>query len=164
MTPALFLAFAIPHAAVLILVSSLAVFGMINQVLSVTPTKTRQVQFPATVTLAGQPLLVSTRPCINLDAYQATIGGATCYFDGCYTLPVFAVSSFSPTAGKQINLGDPIYLIGGVTDPVTNVTVGGVLCADSAGDLFGYLDPGTNSGPMLAGTNANVNVSLADSI
>ena len=137
---------------------------MINQVLSVTPTKTRQVQFPATVTLPGQALLVSTRPCVNLDSYQATIGGATCYFDGCYTFTVFAVSSFSPTAGKQINLGDPIYLVGGVTDPATNVTVGGVLCADSTGDLFGYLDPQVNSGPMLGGTNAVVGVTLADSI
>ena len=134
---------------------------MINQVLSVTPTKTGQLLFPATVTAAGVALLVSTSPCVPLDAYQATIGGATVYYDGCYTLPVFAVSSFSPTAGKQINLGDPIYLVGGVTDPATNVTVGGVLCADSTGDLFGYLDPGTNSGAMLGGTNASVNVRLA---
>ena len=136
-------------------------FAMINQVLSVTPTKTGQLQFPAAVTVAGVPLLVSTIPCVPLDAYQATIGGATVYYDGCYSIQVFAVSSFSPTAGKQISLGDPIYLVGGTYDAATNVVYGGVLCADSTGDLFGYLDPGTNSGPMLGGTNAVVNVRLA---
>jgi len=153
------------HAGIALLAAAgFAVVGMINQVLSVTPTKTRQIQFPSAVTTAGVPLLVSSRPCINLDAYQQTIGGATCYFDGCYTLPVYAVSSFSPTAGKQINLGDPLYLVGGVYDAVTNVVYGGVLCGDTTGDLWGYLDPGTNAGPIPAGTNGNYNVSIADSI
>jgi hypothetical protein len=137
---------------------------MINQVLSVTPTKTGQLLFPATVTVAGTPMLQGSVPCINLDAYQATIGGATVYYDGCYTLTVSAYSTPSPLTGKQINIGDPIYATGGTLDGPTNVTTGFTLDADSVdGVLFAYLDS-TNSGPLLAGTTAAVNVRLADKV
>ena len=46
---------------------------MINQVLSVTPTKTGQLLFPSTVTVPGTPMLQGSIPCINLDAYQAAM-------------------------------------------------------------------------------------------
>lgn len=114
---------------------------MINQVYAVTPTRTRQVLFPSTVTVAGEPLLVGTEPCINLDSYQANIGGATCYFDGGYSLTVVAKSSLSPSVNHTIKPGDPIYLKGGTLDATTNVTTGGTLCADSSGTLWGHLDP-----------------------
>lgn len=136
---------------------------MINQVLSVTPTKTRQVLFPVSVTLPGTPMLLSGLPCINLDAYQSTIGGATCYFDGVYSLTVEAFSTPSPLIGKAINIGDPIYATGGTLDSATNVTTGFTLGADSAGVLFGYYDA-TNPGPLLSGQTAVVNVSLASEI
>jgi hypothetical protein len=137
---------------------------MINQVLSVTPTKTGQLLFPSTVTLAGTPMLQGTIPCINLDAYQQTIGGATVYYDGCYSLTVSAYSTPSPLTGKTINIGDPIYATGGTLDSATNVTTGFTLDADSVdGVLYGYLDS-TNAGPLLSGTTAIVNVRLADKV
>jgi hypothetical protein len=138
---------------------------MINQVLSVTPTKTGQVLFPSTVTVPGTPMLVGSIPAINLDAYQATIGGATCYFDGCYSLTVAAYRTSSPLTGKTINIGDPIYATGGSLDATTNVTTGFTLDADSGDNsvLFGYLDS-SNSGPLLSGTTAVVNVRLADKV
>jgi hypothetical protein len=118
---------------------------MINQVYAVTPTRTRQVQFPATVDESGVPLLVGKEPCVNLDSYQANIGGATCYFDGGYSLSVVAKSSLSPSVGVAIKPGDPIYLVGGTLDATTNVTTGGTLCADNTGVLFGHLDPSENT-------------------
>jgi hypothetical protein len=138
---------------------------MINQVLSVTPTKTGQVLFPSTVTAAGTPMLVGKIPAINLDAYQTTIGGATCYFDGCYALTVTAFSTPSPLTGKAINIGDPIYATGGSLDIATNVTTGFTLDADSGDSsvLFGYLDS-SNAGPLASGTTAVVNVRLADAV
>lgn len=138
---------------------------MINQVLSVTPTKTGQVKFPSTVAAAGTPMLVGKIPAINLDAYQATIGGATCYFDGCYSLTVSAFSTPSPLTGKTINIGDPIYATGGSLDAATNVTTGFTLDADSGDSsvLFGYLDS-SNAGPLASGTTAVVNVRLADAV
>ena len=137
---------------------------MINQVLSVTPTKTGQLLFPSTVTVPGTPLLQGSVPCINLDAYQQTIGGATVYYDGCYSLTVSAYSTPSPLTGKTINIGDPIYATGGTLDSATNVTTGFTLDADSVdGVLFGYLDS-TNAGSLLSGTTAIVNVRLADKV
>ena len=138
---------------------------MINQVLSVTPTKTGQVKFPSTVTVPGTPMLVGKIPAINLDAYQDTIGGATCYFDGCYSLTVTAFSTPSPLTGKAINIGDPIYATGGSLDSTTNVTTGFTLDADSGDNsvLFGYLDS-SNAGPLASGTTAVVNVRLADAV
>lgn len=138
---------------------------MINQVLSVTPTKTGQLLFPATVTVPGTPMLQGKIPCINLDAYQATIGGATVYYDGCYSLTVSAYSTSSPLTGKTIAIGDPIYATGGSLDSATNVTTGFTLDADSGDNsvLFGYYDS-SNAGPLLSGTVAVVNVRLADAV
>lgn len=137
---------------------------MINQLLSVTPTKTGQLLFPATVTIAGTPLLQGVIPCTNLDAYQATTGGATVYYDGAYAFTVSAYSTPSPLTGKTINIGDPIYATGGTLDSPTNVTTGFTLDADAVdGVLFGYLDS-ANSGPLLSGTTAVVYVRLADKV
>lgn len=137
---------------------------MINQVFSVTPTKTRPVQLPVAVNTPGMPLLIGKTPFTNLDAYQQIVGGATGYFDGCYAFTVEAFSTPSPLTGKTINIGDPIYATGGTLDATTNVTSGIVLGADSVdGVLFGYLDA-SNAGPLLSGTTAVVNVSLANEI
>lgn len=113
---------------------------MINQIYSVTPTKTRQVQFPSTVTVPGTPMFLGDEPCVNLDSFQDTIGGATCYFDGAYTFPVVAASSLSPFTGAAIKPGDKIYAVGGSRDATTNVLTGFTLCADSSGLLFGTLN------------------------
>lgn len=114
---------------------------MINQIFSVTPTRTRQVQFPSTITVGGTPLFIGNEPFLNLDAYQANIGGATGYFDGSYSLSVTAASSLSPFVGTAIKPGDKIYASGGTRDSATNVLSGFTLCADSSGLLFGTLDP-----------------------
>jgi hypothetical protein len=140
-------------------------FAMINQDLSVTPTKTRQVFFPATVVTAGTPLMLgngaerSPLPMVNLDSYQQTIGGATCYFDGAYFFSVVAASSISPFVGLQVNPGDPIYALGGTLDATTNVLSGFTLCADSAGYFFGRLN--SQSQPITAGVTATASVEIS---
>ncbi len=136
---------------------------MINQVYSVTPTKTRNAQLPATETLAGTPQFIGALPCINLDSYQANVGGATCYFDGAYAVPVVAKSSLSPSVGADIKPGDPIYAVGGTRDADTNVLTGFTLCADSNGTLWGYLDP-TESTIASGTTNDAATVSIAGKI
>ena len=136
---------------------------MINQIFSVTPTKTRQVEFPATVTVGGTPLFVGALPCINLDSYQSNVGGATNYFDGAYSVPVVAANSISPFVGAAIKPGDPIYALGGVRDATTNVLTGFTLCADSAGILWGYLDP-TEQTIASGQTNDAATVSIAGKI
>jgi hypothetical protein len=136
---------------------------MINQIYSVTPTKTRNSQFPATETLAGTPMFVGSLPCINLDAYQSNVGGATCYFDGAYSVSVTAKSSLSPSVGADIKPGDPIYAVGGTLDAGTNVLTGFTLCADSSGTLWGYLDP-TETTIASATTNSAATVSIAGKI
>lgn len=136
---------------------------MINQIFSVTPTKTRNAQLPATETLAGTPQFIGALPCINLDSYQSNVGGATCYFDGAYAVSVTAKSSLSPSVGHAIKPGDPIYASGGTLDATTNVLTGFTLCADSSGTLWGYLDP-TESTITSATTNSAATVSIANKI
>ncbi len=136
---------------------------MINQGLSVTPTKTRGMRFPATVTVGGTPMFKGAIPCINLDAFQDTVGGATDYFDGGYFLPVVAKSSLSPSVNAVIKPGDPIYAVGGTRDADTNVLTGFTLCADTNGTLWGYLDP--SEVDITAGTtNDAALVSIAGKI
>ncbi len=132
---------------------------MINQDLSVTPTKTRQLQFPSTVTVAGTPMLFGALPCVNLDSYQATIGGATCYFDGAYFFTVVAKSSLSPSTNHVINPGDKIYAVGGTLDTATGITTGFTLCGDSSGVLFGTLN--SQSQPLTSGTTGSVSVDIS---
>lgn len=136
---------------------------MINQIFSVTPTKTRNAQLPSTETLAGTPQFIGALPCINLDAYQSNVGGATCYFDGAYSVSVTAKSSLSPSVGAAIKPGDPIYASGGSRDATTNVLTGFTLCADSGGTLWGYLDPTENT-IASAETNDAATVSIAGKI
>ncbi len=137
---------------------------MINQVFSVTPTKTRNAQLPATETVGGTPQFIGALPCINLDSYQANVGGATCYFDGAYAVSVVAKSSLSPSVNAAIKPGDPIYAVGGTRDATTNVLTGFTLCADSAdGTLWGYLDP-TESTIASGTTNDAATVSIAGKI
>ncbi len=136
---------------------------MIIQIFSVTPTKTRNAQLPATETLSGIPQFIGSLPCINLDSYQSNVGGATCYFDGAYSVSVTAKSSLSPSVGLAIKPGDPIYASGGSRDSATNVLTGFTLCADSSGTLWGYLDP-TQATIPSATTNTAATVSIAGKI
>jgi hypothetical protein len=134
---------------------------MINQVFAGTPTSRRFVAMPSGGGIvAGQPLLIGNLPCIALDSYQANTGGATCLFNGTFALSVTAETlPGSPPTGKQINPGDPVYATGGTKDATTNVTYGISLSADSAGTLFGYLDPQAAAIPS-ATTNAQAPVLL----
>jgi hypothetical protein len=136
---------------------------MINQGLAVTPTKTRGTQFPSTLTVGGTPILVGVVPAVTLDAYQANVAGATCYFDGAYLLTVTGVSTLSPAVNAAIGVGAAVYMKGGTLDSTTNVTSGGVLCSDSSGVLFGYIDPqlGVTVG---SGLTSQVYVSIANKI
>lgn len=134
---------------------------MINQLYSVTPTKTREVKFPSTITVPGTPLLLGELPCTNLDAYQDTIGGGTCYFDGAFSFTVVGASSISPFTGLAINPGDPIYALGGTLDADTNVTSGFTLCADPSGVPFGTLNSLANPiGSGATDTAAGVDINL----
>ena len=80
---------------------------MKNQLYTGTPTSPRFVLLPTTVK-AGDALLVGVDPCVALDDYQTVSGGATCYFNGSFSLTVVAKSSLSPSTGKAIKPGDPI--------------------------------------------------------
>jgi hypothetical protein len=83
----------------------------------------------------------------------------TFMFGGTFALTVTAKSSLSPSTGKTINPGDPIYADGGSLDAASNMTTGFTLDANSGGTLFGHLDP---TGPALTtGTTAVVNVLLS---
>lgn len=136
---------------------------MINQKFSVTPTKTRNAQLPASATLGGTPMFIGALPCVNLDAYQANVGGATEYFDGGYAVSVTAASTLSPLVGAAIKPGDPIYAVGGSRDATTNVLTGFTLCADSGGTLWGYLDP-TETTIASGETNEAATVAIAGKI
>jgi predicted RecA/RadA family phage recombinase len=113
---------------------------MINQLFTGTPSSRRQVALPVNI-VAGQAILVGNEPAVALDNYQANIGGATCLFNGTFSLAVTAKSSLSPSTGKQVKPGDPIYADGGTLDTATNVTWGFTLDANSSGVLFGHCDP-----------------------
>jgi hypothetical protein len=78
-------------------------------------------------------------------------------------VPVVAANSISPFVGVAINPGDPIYALGGTLDTATNVTTGFTLCADSAGVLWGYLDPTQPAIPSGV-TNTAATVSIAGKI
>jgi hypothetical protein len=125
---------------------------MTNQALTGTPTSRRFALCPSTI-VAGQPVFLGSIPAVALDNYQANTGGTTFLIGGSFFLTVIAETSESPATGHQINLGDKIYGNGLATDPTTNVVTIGTLDANTAGNLFGYLDPGAsvNSGPILSG-------------
>lgn len=137
-------------------------WASINQVFSDPSTSRRQVLFPSTITIAGLPLLIGTTPFVNMDSYQANIGGATGQFQGTFALSVTAKSSLSPSTSLAIKPGDKIYYDGGTLDSTTNVTSGGTLDVNSStGVLFGICDP---TGPGLAsGTTAVINVLVSQS-
>jgi hypothetical protein len=109
---------------------------------------------------AGQAVLIGKLPSVALDTAASVANGTpTFLFGGSFALSVTAKSSLSPSTGKAINPGDPIYADGGTLDSASNMTTGFTLDANSSGTLFGYLDP---TGPALAsGTTATVNVLLA---
>lgn len=114
---------------------------MKNQVFTGTPTSRRFASCPTTVK-AGDLVLLGSEPAVALDDYQSVTGGSTFLTGGTFQLSVTAKSSLSPSTGKAINLGDPVYLDGGTLDATTNVTTGGTIDANSStGVKIGYLDP-----------------------
>lgn len=124
---------------------------MKNQLYTGTSTSRRQVALPVSVK-AGDPLLVGNRPCVALDDYQANIGGATCLFNGSFSLTVAASSSHSPYTPAAINPGDKIYAFGTLDAP-TNVTYALTLTGDVSDTLFGNLDP---TGPGIVGGQVQI--------
>ncbi len=134
---------------------------MINQIYSGTPSSRRQVLLPTTI-VAGQAILVGTEPAVALDSYQANIGGATCLFNGSFSLSVTAKSSLSPSVGAAVNPGDKLYADGGTLDSATNVTYGFTLDKNSSsGVLFGRLDPSAAT-ILSAATNTAATVVVGE--
>lgn len=137
-------------------------WAMQNQVYTGTPTSRRFVVLPnvATFNTPGQPILVGNEPGFTLDSYQSATGGCTVLFNGSFSTTIIARSANSPLVTAQVNPGDPLYAAfsdsGWTTDPVTNVTYGGVLDKNVSGYLFGHLDPSSTA--IAAGTTNTAGV------
>jgi predicted RecA/RadA family phage recombinase len=111
-----------------------------NQALTGTPTSRRFALCPTTVK-AGDAVLLGGIPAFALDDYQTLTLGTTFLTNGTFSYSVTAKSSLSPSTGKAINPGDPLYYDGGTLDATTNVTTGGTIDANSSATAFGSLDP-----------------------
>ncbi len=134
--------------------------GNINQVYAGTPTSRRNPSVCYAGVISGSPILLGTVPAVALDT-AANVAGTIPTFEcgGSFSLAVTAKSSLSPSTGKAINPGDPIYADGGTLDAPSNMTYGFTLDANSGGVLFGYCDP---TGPGLAiNTTGPITVMLA---
>lgn len=133
---------------------------MKNQVYTGTPTSRRQVVLPSTI-LAGDPILVGILPGVCLDNYQTNVAGATVLFNGSFTLSVTAKSSFSPSVGAALKVGDKVYADGGTLDTATNVRYGFTLDANSStGILFGEIDA-SGAAILASATDTAATVKLA---
>ena len=131
----------------------------INQIYPGTPTSRRNPSVCYSGVLSGNPYLIGGLPAVALDT-AANVAGGTPTFElgGAFALTVTAKSSLSPSTGKAINPGDPIYADGGTLDAASNITYGFTLDANSGGVLFGHLDP---TGPgITSGTTTTATVVL----
>jgi len=90
---------------------------------------------------SNDPILVGVMAGIVTNSFTSPTGVVTgnCAvdFEGAYFLSVQAKSSLSPSTGKAINPGDPVYYDGGTKDATTNVTYGGTIDANSGATFFG---------------------------
>lgn len=108
---------------------------------------------------ANDPILVGVMAGVVQNSYTSPTGVVTgnCSidFEGAYFLSVVAKSSLSPSTGKAINPGDPVYYDGGTKDNTTNVTYGGTIDANSGGTFFG-----NSLDALTSGTTGVVRVRL----
>jgi hypothetical protein len=75
--------------------------------------------------------------------------------EGAFSLTVVAQTSKSPSAGAAITPGMQLYADGGTYDPVTGITYGSTIDADTNGTFIGL-----SEGSLAAGTTGTINVSL----
>ncbi len=118
---------------------------------------------------SGQPLMLGEKYTVAMVAqeaqnttnptYDPNSGYLSCDLEGVYNLTVEGFTSPSPSAGAQINIGDPVFASGGTYDALTGITYGFTLCADTAGDLFGVALQ-----KVLAGTIAIIPVLLKNCV
>lgn len=87
--------------------------------------------------------------------YDSATGYVTVDFEGAFNLSVEAQTQGSPSAGAAIRLGDPVYADGGTFDPLTGITYGSKLSADTTGSFVGLALL-----PIAAGTTATIPVLL----
>lgn len=109
---------------------------------------------------ANDPILVGVMAGVVTNSYTSPTGVVTgnCAidFEGAYFLSVVAKSSLSPSTGKAINPGDPIYYDGGTLDATTNVKYGGTLDANSSTGVFF----GNSLDKLTSGSTGTVRVRL----
>lgn len=121
---------------------------MINQVYAGTDTSRRSPAVCLSTVVSNQPVLIGALPAVAMDTAANTANATpTFLFGGTFALTVTAKSGLSPSVGKAILPGDPIYADGGTLDAASNMTTGFTLDANSSGVLFGHCDP---TGPGLA--------------
>lgn len=134
---------------------------MVNQIYTGTPTSRRFALCPTSI-VAGQPVLIGKNiPAVALDNYQSNTGGTTFLLGGAFNLPVYGYTTYSPPSNGALLPGKKVYADGGVDDAVTGITYNFLLSGDSAGVLFGEVDPSYTTG-VLSGaapdTAAIVNI------
>jgi hypothetical protein len=133
----------------LLVAAAFAIFGMVNQVLTGTPTSRRFALCPSFI-VAGQPVLIGGAiPAVALDNYQANTGGTTFLLGGSFNLPVYGQTG-SPLTNAPIAPGANLYAENATTDPVTGVAYNFILTAYSGTGsvLFGHLDPEYTTGVL----------------
>jgi len=132
----------------LLLAAGFAIFGMVNQVLTGTPTSRRFALCPSSI-VSGQPVLIGgVIPAVALDNYQPNTGGTTFLITGTFNLPVYGQSVLSPPTGHALAPGAKVYADGGTTDATTGILYNFSLDANTGGVFFGYVDPEYTAGVL----------------
>ena len=93
----------------------------------------------------------------TLPPYYTNDGYLSLDTEGSFALTVVAQVSKSPSAGAAITPGMSLYADGGVYDPVTGITYGSTIDADTNGSFIGI-----SEGSLAAGTTGTINVTLKD--
>lgn len=125
---------------------------------------------PSGINIAsGQPLMLGEKYTVAMVAqeaqnttnppYDPNSGYLSVDMEGAYNLSVEGFVSPSPSAGANIKIGDPVFASGGTYDPLTGITYGFTLSADTAGDLFGIALQA-----VVAGTTAIIPVLLKNCV
>jgi hypothetical protein len=91
----------------------------------------------------------------TLPPYYSNDGYISLDTEGSFALTVIARTQSSPSAGAAITPGMAIYADGGTYDPVTGITYGSTLDADSNGTFVGL-----SEGSLAAGTTGTINVTI----
>lgn len=128
---------------------------------------TLNLQMPAAINIASGALILLGRGThvmagVAAEAqnttnpvYDSNTGYLTIDFEGAFNLSVHATTLGSPSAGAQIRIGDAVYADGGTYDPLTGITYGSTLSADTTGTFVGLALQ-----PIAAGLTATITVQL----